>query len=159
MIRRLSASLLTVIAMVSIVSVVCQAQMQSLMTRHVREVTVKGQAPFVGTFKGNYGFVFSGFTVPGQNPKTKEVPFAGNGVFTFDGAGNVSGVFNASENGQISLNNTYTAAYAVNPDCTGSVISTNGNANGSFVVVSGGAEVLVLDVDAGNTWTADMKKQ
>jgi kumamolisin len=48
MIRRLSASLLTVIAMVSIVSIVGQAQMQSLMTRHVREVTVNGQAPSVG---------------------------------------------------------------------------------------------------------------
>ena len=48
MVRRLSASLLTVIAMVSIVSIVGQAQMQSLMTRHVREVTVNGQAPSVG---------------------------------------------------------------------------------------------------------------
>ena len=48
MIRRLSASLLTVIAMVSIASIVCRAQMQSLMTRHVREVTVNGQAPSVG---------------------------------------------------------------------------------------------------------------
>ena len=48
MIRRLSASLLTVIAMVSIASIVGQAQMQSLMTRHVREVTVNGQAPSVG---------------------------------------------------------------------------------------------------------------
>jgi subtilase family serine protease len=48
MIRRLSASLLTVIAMVSIASVVGRAQMQSLMTRHVREVTVNGQAPSVG---------------------------------------------------------------------------------------------------------------
>ena len=48
MIRRLSASLLTVIAMVSIASVVGRAQMQSLMTRHVREVTVNGQASSVG---------------------------------------------------------------------------------------------------------------
>ena len=48
MVRRLSASLLTVITMVSIASVVCQAQMQSLMTRHVREVTINGQAPSVG---------------------------------------------------------------------------------------------------------------
>ena len=48
MIRRLSASLLTVIAMVSIASIVCRAQMPALMTRHVREVTVNGQAPPVG---------------------------------------------------------------------------------------------------------------
>src|SRR5208282_6715230 len=38
----------TIIAMVSIASVVGRAQMQSLMTRHVREVTVNGQAPSVG---------------------------------------------------------------------------------------------------------------
>src|SRR5271163_485696 len=47
MIRRLSAFSLTVIAMVSIVSMVCEAQ-SSLMTRHVREVTLNGQAPAVG---------------------------------------------------------------------------------------------------------------
>jgi len=128
-------------------------------SKHIVQPVYAGSGCTDKTLKGTYGFVFSGFTVPGQNTKAKEIPFAGNGTFTFDGAGNVSGVFNASENGQISLNNTYTAAYAVNPDCTGSVISTNGNANGSLVVVSGGAEVLVLDVDAGNTWTADMKKQ
>jgi subtilase family serine protease len=52
MIRRLSASLLTVIAMVSIASIVCRAQMPALMTRHVREVTVNGQAPSVGRLPG-----------------------------------------------------------------------------------------------------------
>jgi subtilase family serine protease len=46
-IRKLSVFLLTVIAIVS-VNVVCQAQAQPLLTRHVREVTRNGKAPLVG---------------------------------------------------------------------------------------------------------------
>jgi len=46
--RRLSVILLTVVAMVLGANVVCQAQPQSLLTRHVREVTVNGQAKSVG---------------------------------------------------------------------------------------------------------------
>jgi len=48
MIRRLSTFFLTVVAIVSPVNIVCQAQSQTLLTRHVREVTVNGQAPSVG---------------------------------------------------------------------------------------------------------------
>jgi subtilase family serine protease len=47
-IRRLSIFFLTVVAIVSAVNIVCQAQSQTLLTRHVREVTVNGQAPSVG---------------------------------------------------------------------------------------------------------------
>jgi len=46
--RRLVVFLLTVVAIVSAVDVVCQAQSQTLLTRHVREVTLNGQAPLVG---------------------------------------------------------------------------------------------------------------
>ena len=52
MIRRVSASLLAVVAMVLVVSFVSQAQSQSLMTRHVREVTLNGQAVLVGRLPG-----------------------------------------------------------------------------------------------------------
>lgn len=48
MIRRLSAFLLTIVAMVLGVNIVCQAQEQSLLTHHVREVTLNGQAQSVG---------------------------------------------------------------------------------------------------------------
>jgi subtilase family serine protease len=47
-IRRLSVSLLTIVAMMSGATIVSQAQPQSLLTRHVREVTRNGQAPLVG---------------------------------------------------------------------------------------------------------------
>jgi len=48
MIRRLSTSLLTMVALVSVVSVVCLAQPRSLLTQHVREATLNGQAQHVG---------------------------------------------------------------------------------------------------------------
>ncbi len=48
MIRRLSVFLLTLAAMVAIVNVVCQAEAQPLLTRHVREAVVNGQAQAAG---------------------------------------------------------------------------------------------------------------
>jgi subtilase family serine protease len=48
MIRRLSASLLKIVALVLLVNFVCQAQAVPLMTRHVREAVRTGQARSVG---------------------------------------------------------------------------------------------------------------
>jgi subtilase family serine protease len=48
MIRRVSVLLLMSVAVLAVGVSVCQAQPQSLMTRHVRDVVVNGQAPFVG---------------------------------------------------------------------------------------------------------------
>ena len=48
MIRRLTVVLLTIVAMVLGANIVCMAQPQSLLTRHVRDVTLNGQAPSVG---------------------------------------------------------------------------------------------------------------
>ena len=47
MMRRLSTSLLTIVALVSVANIVCHAQSLPL-TRHVREVTTNGQARSVG---------------------------------------------------------------------------------------------------------------
>jgi len=48
MIRRVGLSLLTIVALVLVLSVVCQAQALTPLTQHVREVTLKGQARPVG---------------------------------------------------------------------------------------------------------------
>ncbi len=48
MIRRFSILLLTLAAMVSGVSIICQAAPQPLLTRHVRDVVVNGEAKLVG---------------------------------------------------------------------------------------------------------------
>jgi kumamolisin len=47
-IRRLSLYLLTIAAIVSGANTICQAQPQSVLTRHVRDVTVNGRSPMVG---------------------------------------------------------------------------------------------------------------
>jgi subtilase family serine protease len=47
-IRRLSVFFLAVVAMMSVTITVCQAQPQSLLTRHVREAVINGQAQSVG---------------------------------------------------------------------------------------------------------------
>ena len=46
-IRKLSVSLLTLVAIVSALNLVCQAQSQPLLTRHVREAVLNGEAKFV----------------------------------------------------------------------------------------------------------------
>lgn len=51
MIRRLATSLLTLVALVSAVNVVCGAETVS--TRHTREVTLNRQAPLVGHLPAN----------------------------------------------------------------------------------------------------------
>ena len=48
MIRRLSLFSLVIVAMVWGASIVCLAQPQYLLTSHVRDMTLNGQAPFVG---------------------------------------------------------------------------------------------------------------
>ncbi len=48
MIRRFTESLLAIAVLVSAANIVCHAQSQPVLTRHVREVTVNGLAPSVG---------------------------------------------------------------------------------------------------------------
>lgn len=48
MIRKLRTSLLTIVALVPVVNIVCQAQSLSPATRHVRDVVLNGQAQSVG---------------------------------------------------------------------------------------------------------------
>jgi subtilase family serine protease len=48
MLRRFTTSLLTIVVLASIATSICHAQSPTLLTRHVREVTLNGQAPLVG---------------------------------------------------------------------------------------------------------------
>jgi hypothetical protein len=105
------------------------------------------------TLAGSSGFTFSGFV----KDHGRNVPFAGTGISTSDGAGNISATITASENGDIETF-PYTGTYVVNPDCTGSVMSTSGGANFSFVIVGRGKEVFGVATDPGSTWTIDLKK-
>jgi subtilase family serine protease len=48
MLRRVSTSVLSIAAVLAIVTSICHAQPQPLLTRHVRDVVANGQAPLVG---------------------------------------------------------------------------------------------------------------
>jgi hypothetical protein len=113
------------------------------------------------TLAGNYGFTLNGFSrVNDKSPIS--LPFDAVGVGTFDGVENfVVPAFTISNNGAVSVNNSYTATYTVNSDCSGLMIATPGTGgdNLTFAVVNGGAEVFFIDITAGGTWTGDMKKQ
>jgi hypothetical protein len=114
----------------------------------------------VATVTGNYGFTFSGFGT--HSPRARggaAFPFDGEGLGTFDGAGNFSATFAFSFNGASSTGNPYTATYTVNSDCTGLLTSTNGGDNFAFVIVSAGTEILATDLTLGNTLSLDLKKQ
>jgi subtilase family serine protease len=52
-IRKLSVSLLTLAALLAAVNVVCQAQSQTLLTRHVRKAVLNGEAKLVGRLPAN----------------------------------------------------------------------------------------------------------
>ncbi|HKV77409.1 MAG TPA: hypothetical protein VJP02_04680 [Candidatus Sulfotelmatobacter sp.] len=114
----------------------------------------------VATLKGNYGFTFNGYqAVTGPHGGTRNVPFVGAGLYTFDGAGNVVGTFALSLNGQITENVPYAATYTVNPDCTGSAVGIGNGDSADFVIVKDGAEFLAVDTSSGESLTVDAKKQ
>ena len=111
---------------------------------------------------GHYGFAFSGFQVQHSG----SVPFNGAGSAVADGespTGHLAATFADSVNGSSSggINETYTATYTVNSDCTGLLTATPGSGgdNFAFVIVNGGAEILATDLSAGDTLNLDFKKQ
>jgi hypothetical protein len=107
------------------------------------------------SLKGNYGFTASGFFPNGAG----DAPIVASGVATLDGEGTATATITASFDGSVQTF-PYTGTYSVNPDCTGSITATPGSGLASFsiVVVRGGAEILGVDIDPGNTWMIDFKK-
>jgi hypothetical protein len=105
---------------------------------------------------------FSGFGThsPGGQGSPNS-PFHGEGLGTFDVAGNFAATFAYSLNGTGSTDNPYTATYTLNTDCTGLLTATpgSGGSNFAFVIVSGGNEILATDLTKGNTLSLDLKKQ
>ena len=91
----------------------------------------KTQACSLGHSAGNWAFTDNG-TVLGIGPRTAV------GVFTMDGAGNLTnGVATSSLNGSVAQE-TFSGTYTVNSDCTGTA---------SVTIDSGGTEVLVLTMN------------
>jgi hypothetical protein len=114
----------------------------------------------VTTLNGNYGVSWQGFDI--LRAGTRSVPWAGVGVESFDGAGDVATSFTQALNGRITTGATGAGTYTVNPDCTGSASFTSGDAVGeisNFVIVGGGTEVLAISTLNTQTIVLDAKKE
>jgi hypothetical protein len=114
----------------------------------------------VTSLTGNYGVRWQGFDI--LKGTAHEVPWAGVGVLTFDGAGNVSFSWTQSLDGKISTGLSGAGTYSVNSDCTGSVSFTSGDAAGetaNIAIVAGGREVFAISTLASQTLVIDAKQQ
>ncbi|MGA2426021.1 MAG: protease pro-enzyme activation domain-containing protein, partial [Terriglobales bacterium] len=71
MIRKLSVFLLTLVAIVSAMSIVSQAQSQTLLTRHTREAVLNGEAKLVGQLPANQTMHFDVVLALRHQPELK----------------------------------------------------------------------------------------
>jgi len=144
-----------IIGALMVLAVVAALMIVTSTSKHGVRRVYAGSGCSIATLKGNYGALFNGFSVDNNT----SVPFYGEGLLTFDGAGNLSGTLNFSIAGQPTLNGPYTATYTVNSDCTGSANGTAGSDSLAFVILDRGTEIFATDVSAPDTLNADLKKQ
>lgn len=79
-------------------------------------------------------------------------PVAFNGLLTLDGAGNLSGTASGSVDGQTFSQQSVSGTYTIKSNCTGTMtfqISGEQEQHAGFVVVNGGAGMLLLETDTG----------
>lgn len=108
------------------------------------------------TLTGNYPFTYTGHSTMGQS----NVPNAAVGVFTFDGAGNLSESYTFVLNGVAKTTSApHKGTYTVNSDCTGTATDATVGIHFNLVTVGGGSEVFGVQTDPGFTDTFDAKKQ
>jgi len=106
------------------------------------------------TLTGNYGWAQTAWNGTGRDL----LPSALVALVTFNEDGTLSAPYIYQEDGGGGARGFYTAKYTVNPDCTVSITSTNGEDNFWGVIVSGGAEVFLTDITATGTSNVDAKK-
>ncbi len=106
------------------------------------------------SLRGRYGYTYQG-TVEGFGG------VAAVGPINFDGAGNTSATYSVNLGGT-NFQGSFTGAYTVNRDCTGTVridlplLGTS--SHGRFVIVDGGKEAFFMGIDDGVTVTGDAKR-
>ena len=111
------------------------------------------------TLKGNYIYAQDGYKT-GATANERQ-PFAQAGRETFDGEGNMSGVYSGNLNGTIVSVGEYTGTYTVNPDCSGLVTFTdklNQTFNYDIYVADGGDEFAFVQTDE-NSITAAYERR
>ena len=111
------------------------------------------------TLTGNYAVTLTGFGTPPPvlSPGNPSVPVALAGLATIDGAGNFTGSFTNSHNGEISTLPSDTGTYAVNSDCTGTFTDETATVHFAIVILDGGTEVFGIQTDNGTAATFDAK--
>ena len=138
------------------VALTASAVMLSPFSRHHQFTAHAESGCSNATLSGTYAVTFSGF----QRQNDKSVPFYGSGIATFE-AGNITATSAYSIDGVGSTNITYTATYAVNPDCTVLITATPGSGGDNFfgAIVGRGREILATDISEPDTLNLDAKKQ
>jgi len=106
------------------------------------------------TVHGKYGFVING-TINGN-------PITTVGQMVTNGSGNIAGMETVSNNGTISNDLQILGNYTINADCTGAAaITPQGGTKSNFdlVVISGGAEIDLVETDDGTVESGNAKAQ
>jgi hypothetical protein len=111
------------------------------------------------SLKGVYNFAISGsfYVPPGGEEQGDAAVF---GRIDFDGRGHDTESASASFNG-FQQDSPQTAIYTVNPDCTGSAISTHATGQQdfvNFVLVEGGTEIKVILTNPGAVFAGSVDK-
>jgi hypothetical protein len=111
------------------------------------------------TLRGAYAFAESGSA---YGPGGEAGDVAAYGRIVFDGRGNDTETSQASFNGLQSAD-TQTGTYSINPDCTGSAVSTH-HPSGmvdtvDFVMVEGGTEAKFIVTNPGTVFAGTVDKQ
>jgi hypothetical protein len=97
----------------------------------------------LATLKGSYGYTAAG-TIPGVGD------FAAVGIFTSDGAGQVSGADTAGVSIGVIEQRTFSGTYTVDADCTGSLTlqfvapTFTGLATADIVIVKKSGKILAI---------------
>ena len=112
------------------------------------------------TLKGSYGSLYTGFVRdfpdPGQNP------IVIRSLDTFDGEGHMTEVGNSMLSGTTQFEGGGTAAYEVNPDCSGAYHLNLGGGcciDARFQIVQNGTEVLGILTTSSYTVSFHSQKQ
>jgi len=105
------------------------------------------------TLKGNFGSVLTG-SVVGVGP------FATVATVNFDGVGGWSYTESGSFNGNPIPPHSFTGAYSVKPQCTGSASDSGGNTV-DFVIVGSGnnIEIFMVGTGHGAVFTVTLKRR
>jgi hypothetical protein len=148
---------ITIAKVLAVCAVLAALAVVTTTSKHTVPAVYASTGCSAATLNGNYAVIQpAGFT-------SHELPWQFVGVVTFNGAGTTSVNYTAAVNGAIHTDqSSQDGTYKVNPDCTGSLSFTAGDAAGyaaNIVIIGGGAEVFGISTSAGDTATFDAKMQ